>query len=102
MSDSRRFRELGPRVQVHDLKCWPPEWVAVNDNRKRVDIRRADRSYRVGDLLVFREGDPEASLVPAYTGRVCTRVVTHILRGGQFGLTDGYVALLLGVEGADE
>lgn len=111
MSDSRwpadtslvvSTKEHGPRIQVHDLKCWPPHWAHINSNRKRVDIRRADRTYRVGDLLILREWDPEAPLVAAYTGRVCTRVITHILQGGQFGLTDGYVALSLGGESAED
>jgi hypothetical protein len=30
-----------------------------------------------------------------YTGNVCRRQVTHVLRGDQFGLTVGFVALSL-------
>jgi hypothetical protein len=77
----------------HDLKCWPPYWADIARAAKRVEIRKDDRGYRVGDRLTLREWDPSSG---AYTGRTCERWVMHVLPGGQFGLADGYVALSLG------
>lgn len=86
--------------QVHELECWPPHWEDVDSERKRVEIRRNDRGYQVGDVLVLREWNPEMliseiGLDGPYTGRVCHRTVTHVLHGGEFGLAGGYVALSL-------
>jgi len=96
---------LSPTVeepsQVHDLKCWPPYWDQINQGRKTFEIRRDDRGFRVGDLLVLREWIPDEWLekdVPGeFTGRVCYRVVTSVLIGGKFGLAEGYVALSLAI-----
>jgi hypothetical protein len=86
--------------RTHELKCWPPHWFDVASDVKRVEIRKDDRNYQVGDVLVLREWDPdmkirEISPEGPYTGRSCRKRITHILRGGQFGLINGYVALSL-------
>lgn len=90
------------RCRIHDLRCWPPHFEDVDSGAKTVEIREDDRGYRVGDILVLREWDPDMrtkDIQPdgdgPYTGRVCKRVVTHVLPGGQFGLVEGYVALSL-------
>lgn len=88
------------RERAHDLKCWPPHWEAIDTGQKTFDIRINDRGYRSGDLLILREWDPqmpcaEIGLDGPFTGRVCQRVVTHVMTGGQFGLAVGYVALSL-------
>lgn len=99
-SDSER----GPERQVHEHKCWPPHWAAVNSGQKRVEIRRDDRGHRAGDILILREwipfvvGPEPAEDQGDYTGRVCHRQITHVLHGGQFGLAEGYVALSLAEE----
>jgi hypothetical protein len=96
--------ERGPERRVHDLKVWPSHWADVNSGMKTVEIRKDDRLFRVGDLLILREwirdgqswmGDVDAD---GYTGQVCHRQITHVLRGGQFGLAEGYVALSLAEE----
>lgn len=76
----------------HMLKTWPPHYADVAHRRKRVEIRRDDRGYAVGDVLWLREWDPATE---RYTGPSCEVTVTHVLRGGAFGLADGFVALSL-------
>lgn len=89
-----------PRRRVHDLKCQVPHWEAINDNRKRFEIRKNDRDYRIGDVLILREfemveDDSDRPVSNRHTGRVCQRTVTYVLPGGQFGLAEGFVALSL-------
>lgn len=57
-----------------------------------MELRKDDRGYEVGDILCLHEWDPESQ---AYTNdkRAVEVVVTHIVRGGQFGLAEGHVAL---------
>lgn len=80
-------------MTTHELKTWPLQFDAVNDNRKKVELRKADRDFMTGDVLVLKEWEPRTG---EYTGRQCSRTVTHVLRGeGLFGLAEGYVAMSL-------
>ncbi|HHY66448.1 MAG TPA: DUF3850 domain-containing protein [Alicyclobacillus sp.] len=76
----------------HELKIWPEHFAAVTHpdklRRKTVEIRKDDRGYRVGDVLILREWDPESE---AYTGQHAEALITHILRG--WVLQEGWVAL---------
>lgn len=86
-------------MTTHELKTWTSVFPAVASRAKTVDIRFDDRDFRVGDTLVLNEYDPTEQ---RYTGRRCTRRVTHILAGGQFGLEPGYVALSIADSGAPD
>jgi hypothetical protein len=58
-------------VKVHELKCWPVEFSAVRSGVKDFEIRRDDRGFARGDIVVLREyvpanaGQPRAA---GYTG----------------------------------
>lgn len=79
--------------RVHVLRCWPAPFSASILRRKMFEIRRHDRDYREGDLLLLREHDPNGP-VPA-TGRWCARKITYVLRDrSDFqGLEAGYSVL---------
>ncbi len=50
-----------PRVAspvVHELKCGPRYFPRLVDGSKTFEIRRDDRGYQAGDLLVIRSFDP--------------------------------------------
>ena len=47
---------------ITDLKCY--------------EIRKNDRDYRVGDVLILKEWDPDGE---KFTGRLCTREVVYML-----------------------
>lgn len=51
-------------MATHELKCWPKFFEAIRDGSKTFEIRKDDRDYRVGDMLVLREWNP---LTEAYT-----------------------------------
>ena len=78
----------------HDLKCWPPYFEAVRSGEKPFEVRKADRDYRVGDVLLLREWRPDWK---DYTGRLCRRRVTYKLEGGGFGIEAG--TCILGLAG---
>ena len=59
-----------------ELKCWPAFFGAIAAGDKRHDLRRStDRDFRVGDLLLLREFDPDSC---AYTGRTQKVAVTYV------------------------
>ncbi|MEV0669375.1 DUF3850 domain-containing protein [Mycobacterium sp. NPDC050441] len=62
-------------AQTHSLKSWPQFFHAIVAGDRTHELRRNDRNFRVGDLLVLAEFDP---LVEEYTGATCTAEVTSI------------------------
>lgn len=82
-------RRHGPPV-THELKTWPVYYGAVACGDKPFEVRKADRDFKVGDLLFLREWCPERKV---YTGASLIRSVTYVLKGGQFGIEPGHVVL---------
>lgn len=82
----------------HVVKCWPQYFDVIASGEKTFDVRRDDRGYQRGDILVLREWDGTRSVIEdfKFTGRVERREITWILTGGQFGIEPGYVVLALG------
>lgn len=89
----RIWRGRGPLV--HELKTWPVPFAAVLSGAKRAEMRRDDRGFEAGDLLVLREWDPQAcdDGPSGYTGRKIEAIITHVLRDSQFGVVPGFVML---------
>lgn len=109
----------------HELKIWPEFFKAVVDGRKRHELRKWDRPFCVGDLILLKEWDPEQfsalCLVAgitrepkedepgswtvarakatdlAYTGQsICARI-TYITKPGTWGLPEDVCVLSIGV-----
>lgn len=85
---------------THDLKIWPEYFQAVKSGIKPFEVRKDDRTFLEGDVLLLREWNPDTK---AYTGRELRRKVTYV-----FDLVDipgdvwrgtNYVVLGLGKEG---
>jgi hypothetical protein len=72
----------------HELKTWPMYFEAVLSGHKRFEIRRHDRDFKVGDVLLLNEYDPSNG----YTGRSFRTIVTYITAFPD-GLRDGYVCM---------
>lgn len=104
---SEHFRVLqevgsrGRRARVHELKTWPEPFERLWAGDKRHEVRKDDRGYAVGDLLILREYDPAPGDVldelhmrlcgvvtepGRYTDRAALVVVSYITPGGRFGL----------------
>lgn len=78
----------------HELKTWPEFFESVSSGRKPFEVRKNDRDFKVGDVLILKEWDPEKEL---YSGRVLYKTVTYLLPGGSFGIDPDYCVMGLGV-----
>ena len=59
-------RIAGEPPRVHVVKSVSPYFADVYEGRKTFEVRKDDRDYRVGDILIQREFD---AALNAYTGR---------------------------------
>lgn len=80
--------------RIHRLKTWSEVFQDVKWDRKPFEIRFNDRDYRKDDFLVLDEWD---NLLKQYTTNEppLVRVVTYVMKGGRFGLAEGYVAMAI-------
>lgn len=76
-------RCIGPRI--HHLKTDPEPFADVKAGRKRYEVRRFDRDFRVGDRLVLTEFDRTTK---KYSGDNLVVVVVHILPPGAYGMPE--------------
>lgn len=86
--------------QLHKVKAWPQYFDAVQRGEKPFEVRRDDRGYQRGDILVLQRTKAEAPYYIEYDlDRKPVEVrkrITYVLTGGQFGIEPGYVVLGLG------
>ncbi|WP_144787851.1 DUF3850 domain-containing protein [Lysinibacillus fusiformis] len=59
-------------MTVHELKTLPEYFGPVADGIKTFEIRKNDRGYQVGDLLLLKEYDD------AFTGNAVLKEVTYL------------------------
>ncbi len=79
-------------VRVHELKTWPEHFAGLADGTKTFEIRKNDRGFRVGDILVLREWSKYTPPSEHYSGREFRFSVTYILKDTGF-LQPGYVCM---------
>lgn len=75
---------------IHELKTWKEFFVMVFCDSKKFELRKNDRDFKLSDELLLKEWDNEKQ---EYTGRILHRRIDYILKGGQFGLEEGYVIM---------
>jgi hypothetical protein len=87
------------KEREHCLKTWPESWDAVARGEKTFEVRRDDRGFEVGDILVLEKWDSETGhyvsrdLAGGGELQVLRRRVSYVLPGGQLGIEPGYVVL---------
>jgi hypothetical protein len=64
-------------MAIHRLKTWPAYFEAIRQHTKGFELRKDDRGFEVGDLLILEEYDPSRE---HYTGQIEERLVTFIVR----------------------
>jgi Domain of unknown function (DUF3850) len=94
----------------HELKTWPEFFARLVSGEKTFDVRKDDRGYQAGDVLVLREYDPGKGhecddpncFDNRYSGRSLSFRVGFVFKQG-FGVDlGGYVVLsLLPLETSD-
>jgi hypothetical protein len=82
----------------HKLKCWPQYYDAIERGEKPFEVRRDDRGFQKGDVLLLQRTRSESPYYVDYDGygkvkKEMRRTITYILTGGQFGIEHGYVVL---------
>lgn len=90
----------------HELKTWPAEFRATKSGEKTFDVRKNDRDFEKGDILVLKEWNPgtpgagvtadERYMGPpdrGYTGDVLRMRVTYILRGPIYSIPKDVVVM---------
>lgn len=87
----------------HRLKTLPVYWDATAEGRKNFEVRRDDRGFQKGDILVLMKLAEKVSSAKRFMGfdlpkepETLRRRVTWILTGGQLGIEPGYVVMGLG------
>lgn len=81
---------------VHKLKCWTPYYTAILAGDKKFDVRRDDRNFAVGDLVLLQQYDQSTEKYVLGSARQPLAVekrIKYILPGGQFGIESGFVVL---------
>lgn len=74
---------------VHNLKIWPEHFQDQKAGIKPFEIRKNDRNYKVGDILILEEWNPDWQ---QYTGEMIARTITLIVENVN-GLEPGYCVL---------
>lgn len=92
---------------THHVKVLPKYFRALLLGDKNFELRKNDRNYKVGDVLVLKEWvqndyedlSPMIGLTSfiadysGYTGAKMERVVSYVLEGPLFGLKKGWVIM---------
>jgi hypothetical protein len=79
-------------MAVHELKILPKYFV----REKNFELRKNDRNFQVGDIVVLREWSQDVG----YSGDYTIHVIRYILTDAkEYGLEDGYCILGLSENG---
>ncbi len=87
----------------HTLKCWLTYFEAIERGEKNFEVRRDDRGFQKGDILILLCYNEDAGMyMKRRDGKIAEvrRRITYILTGGQFGIQPGYV--VMGLEPGDD
>ena len=82
-------------MNVHLLKVWPAEFLAILEGRKRHEFRKNDRQYQLGDHITLREFNPRKPHGDRFSGDEIDVKITHISRGPEFGIPKGWAMMTI-------
>lgn len=77
-------------MATHELKTWMPYFEDVASGKKNFEVRKNDRNFQVGDIVILREWSWNTG---GYTSRGTGRIISYVLAGGKFGIETGYCVL---------
>lgn len=76
--------------KIHELKTWPEYFEAVCSGRKSFEVRKNDRDFKEGDILLLNKWDNKKN---QYEGAQRSFKITYVLKGGQFGIDKDFCVL---------
>lgn len=88
----------------HSLKTAAPYWDAIERGEKTFEVRRDDRGFQKGDVLLLRRLSPGSGNVFSRDGgetshehaaKTLRATVLYVLTGGQLGIEPGHVVMAL-------
>lgn len=82
--------------RVHRLKTVDPYFSDVCAERKNFEVRKDDRGFAVGDVLLLEEYIPRGDFGGLFTGAFACRRITYILSDPAFGIAPG--TCVMGIE----
>lgn len=82
---------LASEPRAHILKTTPEFYKQISTGAKQFEIRKDDRDFLKGDVVVLAEWDPQ---VKAFTGQNCVFQIGYMLQDFP-GLAPDYVAFML-------
>jgi Domain of unknown function (DUF3850) len=75
----------------HYLKTWKMYFDQIVNGTKNFEIRKNDRNFKTGDVLVLQEWDKS---LKGYTGKEVEKEIVYILENSElFGLQKGFVIM---------
>ena len=77
------------KLMVHELRTWPQYFDLVAQGMKPFELRKNDRNFEVGDVILLQRFDPESN---SYTGEEITALITCLLENFA-GIEHGYCIL---------
>jgi len=80
---------------IHELKILPEYFDDIMNCKKRFEVRKNDRNYQVGDMLVLHKFYPETNFYDI-NGSFIQCIVTYIADLSKIGIP-GYVAMQISV-----
>ncbi len=87
----------GRESKLHELKIWSEPFAAIVAGAKRAEIRRDDRGFEAGDMILLREwilsNQDNSSKQGRYTGQTWKGIITHVLRDNSSGIQPGFAML---------
>lgn len=83
-----------PEFKIHDLKCYSHFFQDILSGQKKFELRKNDRGYEVGHILVLNETTGGSCGQPLkYTGKTIRAMVTYVLHLEGFPQGDEHVIM---------
>ena len=80
--------------KTHELKTWTIYFHLIADGHKSFEVRRNDRDFQMGDVLILKEWEPGPYPPEGYTGRELRRVVHWVMSADKLGLLPDDVVVM--------
>lgn len=85
---------------VHTLKTLPQYFEAIERGEKTFEVRRNDRGFQKGDLVVLKKLDSSGRFYDSFNRELTFRI-GWLLQGGQFGIEPGFCVFSLDAQPKD-